>query len=332
MSGRRVVLTLLGVLGFLAVVRGMLAVWGPEWDARRDIQAVARYLGESHEVDLRVVGLGSSRMRGAFLESEWARLSQVDAASVVNLSVSGATFFDILWMLREAGGLPSSVEHVVLELPRWAFNRNRLEKGGQPIGTPDQLRAWGTLADRLASDRYCDRLSLVGEWFWPLYQRRSLEAWISHVRSPKFTKAAPPGMLPQWRGPRRGKGSEEQGSPAYETAELHFHAPEMSGFAQRNLVELLTLLRQSEAGLVLVQLPARAEYWRTALAQPGGEQFMEEVNAVTLGHAGGTRTRGVSCTRLKECQLTSADLFDYGHMTRAGARTFTRWLFSQASD
>jgi len=326
------VLTLLGVLGFLAVVRGMLAVWGPEWSARRDIQAAARYLGESHEVDLRVVALGSSRMRGAFLESEWARLSQVDPASVVNLSLSGATFFDILWMLREVGGLPPSVEHVVLELPRWAFNRNRLETVGQPIGTPDQLRAWGTLADRLASDRYFDRLSLVGEWFWPLYQRRSLEAWISHVRSPKVTEAAPPGMLAQWRGPQRGKGSDELGSPAYETAELHFHAPEMSEFAQRNLVELLTLLRQSEARLVLVQLPARAEYWRTALAQPGGEQFLEEVNAVTLGHAGGTRTRGVSCTGVKECQLTPADLFDYGHMTRAGARTFTRWLFSQASD
>jgi hypothetical protein len=318
--------TLAWCLLFLACARLALAVLGPGWTQRPDLANVAAYLRSGDDRDVQVIAFGSSTMMGAFDAEAWQRRAGLPPGAVVNAAVANGTFFDVLYLLREAGGPPSASHLVLVEVPRWNFNRNRLSPvSGEPSSPPRQIRQLGTLGDRLAVDAPAARARLVAEYAWPLYQRRPLEAWLRQWREPFEPTPAPPPPSRHWNPKHQRALAADPTFRAESIARYHFHDAAWSDFAGRNLLLVLARLREAGVRVVLVQTPVRDAYLRVAKASPETRRLYEEVGSFVAAEAGDGVTLA-QCERGRDCGLSDRVFVDYGHMTRPGARDFTRWL------
>ena len=259
---------------FLLAARLALAAFGPEASGRPNLANAVAWLHGAQDADVRVLALGSSRLRTAFDTEEWERLAGLPRGSVRNAALDSGLFFDHGHLLREGGGLPPSVELVIVEAARWNFSRNRLHPYSKARDfPPEHLRPLGRLSDRLAVDSLADRLRLLAEWLWPLYQRRSLDAWLAWLRDPWAPEPVLPGDTLHWSRELWRRASRNPTFMPRSIARDHFHEAELSEFAVRNLQELLDRLAESSARVVLVRIPVRRAYLDEAVTQPGGREL-----------------------------------------------------------
>jgi len=266
-------------------------------------------------------------MQAAFDAQEWERSSGLQPGAVRNAAVVGGLFFDHGHLLRQAGGLPPSVETVLVEVPRWNFNRNRFHPlTNEPDALSDRVRRLALLEDRWAVDEVRDRVALLAEWAWPLHQRRAVDAWIGWLRAPWTALPLLPGPSRHWSPGSKRDPKVERLFRADRIALDHFHRPQLSHFAVRNLEGFLRSLRDEEVRVLLVQIPARRGYLETARQQPGGREFLAAVQAVVDEASRAAGVDLLECPLPESCGLGAGDFNDYGHMNREGARAFTAWL------
>jgi len=97
----------------------------------------------------------------------------------------------------------------------------------------------------------------------------------------------------------------------------------LSRFELHCLDALLAVLRDSNARVVLMRLPARREYLATARGLPGGRAFIEQVDREIATRLD-SRVELFACPRARDCGLRDDIFVDYAHMSRAGAEKFTK--------
>lgn len=314
---------------FLILMRAAFAVQAPAWRDRADIADTTAFLEQARTDDLRVVVLGSSRMQSAFSSEEWARRSDLDTKQVINVSLNSGQFWDARHMLREAGGLPASVQLVLLEAPRWNFNRNKVFPGSNRYryDYPEHFRQQGGVLDRWSVDDRAARMALLAEFAWPLYQRRSVEEWIEYFRSRR--EAVP--RLPVSAHWIEAMHEKFRAAPTLRADSIvldHFDDPAMSSFAIRNFDLLIREVRKHGAKVVLVTLPTRDLYQDKIRADPSKGSFVNSIDALIASKIG-DGIHSISCKRARDCQLDEDIFVDYGHLTMGGARALTDELFDR---
>ena len=320
---------LLWCVGWLCLARAVLGAWEPAWQDREDILNATEYLRQADEKDLRVVVLGSSRMHSAFHSETWAARAGLESDQVANLSVDNGQFWDARFMLDRTGGLPDSVELVVIEAPRWNFNRNKVSPvwGRHRYDYPEHFRQQGGLVDRWSVDDVGDRAALLLEFAWPLYQRRPVEEWADTFRTP-------PRAVPRlrasvhWFEAQHAKLRAIRALQADSIVLDHFSEPAMSSFAQRNFDLLLREVEEHAARVVLVTLPTRGLYQDMILSDPARREFVASVDATIASHVD-EDVAWVLCARAAACGLDEGIFVDYGHLTLDGARALTSRLFDR---
>lgn len=271
-------------------------------------------------------------MRAAFMPQEWARLADIPMDSTLNLAVDSGVTFDALYLVRSAGGVPATTDLVVIEISYWSFNRNRSRPGtGQRHGTPEEVRQWGSLSDRLAIDEPGERLRFIGDWIWPLYQRRGPPDWMRRIQAPWRIAPSLPPPGPSWDPSMHTRLARRVRMRPANIALDHFHRPELSGFELHSLDALLAQIEASNARVVLARLPTRAAYLETARSLPGARAFIEEVDREIADRLN-DRVSSFDCRNVGGCGLREATLIDYGHMTPQGAREYTRRLFEKVAE
>jgi hypothetical protein len=314
-------------VGLLLAFRLLISWVAPDPTARYDILNAAEYLHSVQHGDLRVVFFGSSRMQSAVLAEEWARRAGLRKDQVVNLAVNDGRFWDALYMVDASGGVPPSVDLVIIEIAHWEFNRNVLSPiGGMPEPVPQHFRHVARLSERLAADGMTLRMGLLADLMWPLYVRQPLERWQYRAQSPK--PAAPPPPIHHWDKDRENNLAQAAAFKGANIVKLHFFRPEMSKFATWNLDRLLSQLRNDSRRIVLVELPARREYLHAIQEDPAKVAFYRDVQGVVRAHASGL-VSSVIWEGAADCGLTEDVFVDYGHFSREGAHAFTDRFFDE---
>ena len=316
-------------LAILILVRAGLALWEPPWRDGHEIANTRAYLKAAKHRDVRVVAFGSSRLNSAFVSPEWARRAGLRPDQVLNLSVNNGQFWDARFMLREAGGLPDSVELVLIEAARWNFNRNRIAPLTE-IRTdyPEHFRQQGGLRDRLSVDGWIARASLVAEMIWPTYQRRGLAAWLHFATTRWSPVPSLPIRSPHWDEKQHAAIRRQKFLQANSIVLDHFHEPAMSSFALRNFRALIGEIRSQGARVVVVHLPTRPAYERAIRRDTAKSKLVElidnEIDSIL-----DDGVYAVGCRLAGECGLTQSVFVDYGHFNYEGARAFTGFLFDE---
>jgi hypothetical protein len=313
----------------LTLLRAALAIQEPAWRDRADIEDTTAFLEQARVRDLQVVVLGSSRMQSAFSSEEWSRRAGVDANQVINLSLNNGQFWDARHMLRKAGGLPESVQLVLIEAPRWNFNRNKVFPGSNRYryDYPEHFRQQGGLLDRWSVDDRIARMKLLAEFVWPLYQRRSVEEWIEYFRSRREPVPQLSGSM-HWIEAMHEKFRALRALRADSIVLDHFHDPAMSSFAIRNFELLIRDVRKQGTKVVIVTLPTRDLYQDKIRADPLKNSFVNSIDALIASKTD-DGVYSISCKRARDCQLSEAIFVDYGHLTMDGARALTDELFDR---
>ena len=316
-------------VAFLAMVRVVFMFWGPEWSDRWEVTNAREYLRASKTREVRVVVFGSSHMRSAFLSEQWAARAGLREDQVINLSLDSGRFWDARYLLRETGDLADSVDLVLLEAPKWNFNRNRVNPLTRiVVDYPESLRQHGGLRDRLSVDGWANRVGLMAEAIWPVYQRRTLEGWVDHLVSSSQPIARLPAESIHWD---ESLHATLRAHPRFRARKIvldHFSDPELSSFTKRNFRLLVKALRRRGAEVAIVTLPSRDAYHEVRDADPGRTQFIEEVDEViasTLGNG----VFAIDCHRARDCGQSGRIFVDYGHLNKAGARSLTSALFDE---
>ena len=317
----------LSCAGVLIMMRVVFALWGPEWRDRTDVIHAREYLRQSKSRDVRVVVFGSSHMRSAFMSDNWARRAGLDSNQVINLSLDSGRFWDARYLLRETGGLAESVDLVLLEVPRWNFNRNRVNPLSRVVvDYPESLRQQGGLWDRLSVDGWRNRAGLVAEFFWPAYQRRTIEDWMDHLasRAPVLPQLPPASI--HWDEKLHATLSRHPRFRAKNIVLDHFANPEMSGFAYRNFRLLVEELRDAGVEVAIVTLPVRDVYGQVLRADERRASFVATVDEMASSILG-DGVFAVACDRAIDCGQSAEIFVDYGHLNKEGARRLTSALF-----
>lgn len=306
--------------------------WFTGWAAvsptdRYDILNAAEYLRSDKVHDLKVVFFGSSRMQTAIIPQEWARKAGWKPAQVANLAVNGGRLWDAQYMLASSGGLPESVELVVIEISVWEFNRNKRNPITGSAEVPQHMRHWASLSDRLALDTSSwQRLELLGDFVWPLYLRRPLQRWEQDGQK---VKADPPFSPPiHWDNKSRDALAASANFKSAHVANMHFADFEMSLFTQRSMAALVAAVRKPGRRVVLLQLPARREYVNATDVSLQLTPLFRSVRDVVLSQSSADVTPLI-WELPQDCGLTEDIFVDYGHFSREGALAFTDRLFDE---
>ena len=318
-------------LAFLLLARFGFASCQLDSVNRPVIPALAAELETRQEPPLRTVVFGSSLMRAAFAPYFWDIQADQPQGSAINMAVDSGVAFDALHMARVAEGALDSAELFVIEVAYWSFNRNWLHpRTNRPDPTPQEVRQWGTLSDRLAIEAPADRARFVADFFWPLYQRREPAAWVRRIKGPWTPAPQLPGPPPTWNRGKAGGLARRPGFRAENIALDHFHDAELSRFELHCLDQLLAHVSALGARAVLARLPTRRVYLETAWTVPGAREFAAAVDR-EIELRLGDRVTSFDCLRAEDCGLRESWLVDYGHMTQDGAHAFTRRLFDEVS-
>ncbi|MEE2676944.1 MAG: hypothetical protein VX546_00060 [Myxococcota bacterium] len=293
------------------------------------IPAAAAALRTYDRAPVETVALGSSLMRAAFAPWVWSEAEGAPPDSALNLALDSGVSFDGLQILGRAGGLPETTERVLVEVPYWSFNRNWRRPGGQaPNGPLQQVRQWGGLRERLSIDAAGPRARFVGDWLWPLYQRRGPAAWILRLQGPWKPEPVLPPAGPSWDPARHARMAHRARFQADRIARDHFYAPQVSRFELESLDALLAEIAKTRAEVILVRLPTRKAYRETALSLPGVRDFTETVDREIAARLG-ERVSFVDCSDPASCGPSPQEIIDYGHMSGPGAVEFTQRLFDR---
>jgi len=313
----------------LIVLRGVFALWEPAWSHRSDIPNATEFLRESKGQDVRVVVFGSSHMQSAFRPDEWSRLANLEEGQVLNLSVSSGRFWHARNMLRETGGLAESVDLVLIEAARWNLNRNRINPVLRVPGDyPEEVRQQGGVLDRLSVDGFVNRVSLLAEMVWPVYQRRTLEQWLAYFSTDHGPVPHAPPIAAAWFENLHAKLRTDKRFEARSIARDHFADPEMSSFSRRNFVKLVDEAGRTGAEVVIVTLPTRGAYQEGIRADARKSDFVNSVDAL-FASVIGDGVSAVRCERARDCELGEEIFVDYGHVHHDGARAVTGALFER---
>lgn len=305
----------------LGVVRLGFALAEPPWPGRSDVAELTAFLQDPQADDLRTIAFGSSRLQGGFAPKMWARFADLEEEQVLSATLRGGTHFDVLHLLRE-GGLPAKVETVILDAPSSSFNRNfRVPLAEEARGMPNHLRQYGSLSDRLAADRFSERVQLLFEAAWPLYQRRALGDWIALGLADDPGPPERPDHPHYWHRRR-----PDTRLSIDDVARSHFWEPEISTFAVRNFEAVMAHLRAADVDVVIVNVPARAGYLELARSSETGRTFLEQTRALVRAQEG-DRVRLLLWEDAAELGLEDQYYVDYGHLNGRGARLFTERLF-----
>ena len=324
-SARRLLAALAWCALLLLGCRFALGAWGPDV-VRPGVQGVALWLQSPAANPVEVLAMGSSRMQTAFAPAVWEEQNALGPGAAANVALVAATFWENLQMLRMAGGLPASTRLVLIEVPRWNFNANRRHAiTKQPAHLPGWLRVAAPLRDRLAVDKPLDRLRLLGDWLWPVYQRRPLWSWIKRVTQPIVAEPWLPPATGHWDPDLRRHAGQRQALRAQTIVKDHFHDARMAGFAKRNLELLIDEVHASGARAVLVRIPLRNRYLVEAIRDPDARATLVAANHFVASLAA-PDVLLAQCRMARDCGLGPDAFTDYGHMSRLGATEFTRWL------
>lgn len=322
---------LLWTLGVLCALRAALALAPAPWNDATEVLSARELLRGASERSLRVVVFGSSHLHSAFLAEEWARRAQLRQDEIAPLAVDGGDFWDARYMLRGRGALPGSVELVIVEASRWSFNRNRIDALSRlRVDYPPLLRHEGNLRDRWSVDRLGDRVQLLGEMVWPIYQRRTLEQWITTLSSTPV-RAALPRPSVHWNEAWQARLAGAHGFQPDTMVRDHFNDPRMSAFARRNFADLVREARRGGARVVIVTLPTRDAYVDAIHADPERAAFVASIDALIASLLEPGMVEAIRCERASDCALDEAIFVDYGHLHRTGARAFTAALFERVA-
>jgi hypothetical protein len=316
---------------FVALLVGsrLLLAWAaPDLTARDDLLGAAEYL-RVQGGDLHVVFFGSSRLQTAIVPQEWAGRAGLRSDQVANLAVNDGRLADASYMVRHAGGLPASIQLVVIEISPWEFNRNGLHPGtGAPNSIPVRTRSLGTLSDRLAVDDITARLQLVADLIWPVYQRRPFLQW--DYPDPLQAAIPPPPRI-HYDLQSRMYLANLEGFRGDKIAAKHFYNAAMSTWAKRNLDVLLSQVRSPTRHVVLLQLPARSAYMGAVNADPQTRALLREVADFVRAHATAD-ILPLTWELASDCGLEEDIFVDYGHFTLGGAVALTDRLYDELTD
>jgi len=291
--------------------------------SRDDIAKASAFLrsAEKQNSDVRVAFIGSSRFQSAISVGEWARLEALDEKQVLNLSFVSAGPWEYRHLLRRSGGLPYRIRLAVIEIEPWMFNRNRHDWLSQ------LFQQSATLGERLSIETSPkEKLKLMGNYCWPLCYRRPLEQWTRGIASLfRFEPTLPNTGF--YRDPEHIAAlAADQGFMARNIVKQHNSNYAVSYFQANIVKELALSIASRGVNVLLVQPPAREEYWKKSYEMPAFAQGYAKVKEL-IAALSSPRVKSVMWETPGGCGLEESSFIDYGHFNERGRILFTRALF-----
>ena len=321
---RRTARTLAWTTAFLVACRLVLLGLSPvvenllDKQPRRETRTAAHYLASRAADDIRVIFMGSSRMKSGVDSDEWADLAGLPRSSVVNLAISNGTLEDVLTIFGEAG-VPPSVEMVVVDVEPAFFNRNRTH----PVtGKPDPADAEPVPPGPVKAVAFA---------VWPIHWRRSLKDWASGIEPAARSLEGFPRRPRYHTDPAfalRLAQSKADGAVNMGHAHLDHFSPSPR-FGPR-VRALSALLARKNLRLVFVHPPYRSGYPNALDGDPDGQAAYRQWKRDLRSFSGAAET--LFWESAAECGLDDSVFLDFGHFTREGQRRFTRRLYAEIGE
>lgn len=304
-------------LGFLALLRLGLGVGH---------DAVARVPGGVDDADWRgaavalagdgpaprVAIFGSSRIRDALPAAPLARALGLEPHEVVNASLTAATPWELLALLRQHPDLLRGSELVFTDTQLWQWNA-ALESW---VPRPLFLRH-ASLRERLALPGTGPRARALADWVWPwISERRRIGQWVEGPRA-------------QWPVPAPNYVERPPSFDPVPQARAHAADYRRSPLMEQAFAQLAVEVAARGARLVVVQPPIHGDYlaWLEAHADAALDDYRRALEEL----AG----RGVELAiweHPRSAGLPDAAFFDYGHLRPRAAVHFARVVAEEVGE
>jgi hypothetical protein len=260
----------------------------------------------------RVVFLGSSRLRDAIAPREFERHLGLPAGSVLNLGLTGGQPFDSDLLYRRNRDVLRRAALVVVGVEDWYLNV-RIRPG-------ERDRRFASFDERLHGYRWQQSAELLCGWLWRTYDARdALRRWLTGAGSADALPFSADGRV-KWREETETGPETVDVVPA---VEYYFRHCEVGDLRLRQFAELLDEIEGDGPRVAVIQVPWRDAYLaeRERLAPQVGRAYEAALDALERSRP---NTPFLLFGRASELGIAPNRFYDYGHLTTAGAREFTR--------
>lgn len=313
---------LLGVRFLLYINQDFLSKISPE----SDLVSILSYLENDYQGEPSALFFGSSRFISAIKSEHFANLVGKNSDSVLNLAINSGSTWEALAIARKNPSLLKSASVAVIEVEPWMFNANRLNEVLQTPARPrPHFYRWATLPERLAIPGFEEKEATTLNFFWPLYERRSLKQWmfgLSSVLEGSHGALAVPGYHYDEAAAQQLANDPHFFPQA--AAKSHMNNYQFAKNEAHNLLLLVELLRENAIEVVLVQPPARQEYMKFISKEPAYQEYLMFIRSLENDDV-----RVIIWENPGEIGLDDSYFIDYGHFNAEGAELFTESVFQK---
>ena len=322
-------------VGFCVIALAELGIGRPDWLLRAvprgDLSLLSFALDEAvvePNPDARILILGTSRARGAFLPTVMESKLGLERGQVVNLAIGGVHVQESAWLYDQARKTLSHARTLVLQVDPFSFS------GSRPI--TDRQCEWMSWSDRAALGGLRAAQAFACGVFQLQHRRPLLRWWITtwlgkhrapaQVELDRYGRAAMVRIaddhVPEEFSPERFRY----------WLDYYYRGFVWSPVYERHFLDLVRLARADGVEVIVVHLPVVPGYLDAARALPGRpyQQFEERLPALVDGLA-----RVQIWERPEELGLRFRDFRDWGHLNTPGAErlsvAFSAWMKGGAS-
>ena len=295
---------------------------------RSSVTPVISYLDLRKHKGIKVIFLGSSRIKSCIKTDLFSKLSGIDKSKILVLQSNGAGTWEELLFFRKISGQLDPSALVVIEIEPWMLNKNVYPLGAEEIA----FLTWSTFKERLEFPDIRKKSFLLVDYFSPISQRRTLGDWSTLIHSlivGKYPQPYNPDEIPEYHYKKSSyeKLATDLKFSVYKQMRLLWNF-KFAEYKAEYLKRLISLAENKSRNIVILQPPLRNEYIEVIKAFPqllnAEMEYLSFINSLE-----GTKVHTIVWERPEECGLNDAVFIDYGHFNLKGSYAFTQVFFNE---
>lgn len=262
------------------------------------------------EVAPKVVLYGSSRVRDAVGPRQLEQEMGLAEGEVLNLGLTHGTPFDALTLYERNREVLSQADVAVFGVEPWQFDKVDGEVN-------ERVNRFAGLRHRYAHEG-SEQLGLLVGWVWRTYDAKpALRRFLKSLKKgrPDALPLAEDGRI-EWRDRATNRRAAKRSMGHY--AKTHYEDYDLSDRRSAILTEFVELLEADGIEVVVLQIPVRAGYTKSA-----EKHYPEQLEAFLHQCEAFSGRPLVRFEPASDYGLTAGDFYDYGHLRERGAERFT---------
>lgn len=270
--------------------------------------------------DPEFIVLGNSLTRNAISSFETTRLTGADHHFLLNLSQSGATMSDQLWLYQRYRDRIKRAGTLLIGIDYRSFD----DASSIETGTTPRFRRYASMTQRLGVNDWSERISLLAGTVWKTWDgRQQIRGYLGDMSRLNFSNRDKPPV------DELGRFAVRQPDSSTDLEDIIAYTPLSytydRGVQFEAFTELIRLARADSLQIILLDVPASEEYLGQLERNIGDEirKLYRQIEQETGMDIVQIALTEADCPQIEDCFV------DYGHMNVNGSKIYTRLLLER---